>query len=187
MQAFDFINDMVQWCAQFVPAWELLEPTHAGVKFKSGGRTEILKPGYVYWWWPAVTKVYVMNTRRQTLMFSQRLTTKDMVEVQLNTVIVFEIDDAEKALTVVRDFEDTIGEIAQKLTIKPIMSRTLEEIQRDMAETSNVRNEITRGAKRNLPEFGMLVLDAYVCDLTKTKVFSHVGGGFALEEEDEDE
>ena len=189
MDAFDFLNRFFTWFGDLVPEWNLLQPTEGGVKFRPGKKVELLAPGEIYWWWPATTDIATIKTKRQTLTFGQRLTTKDDISVQLDTVIAFTIYDVVMALVETKDFEDTVGEIAQKLTIRPIMSRTFEEIREDMGESNNMRNEITKGAKKLLTEYGLDVLDGYVCNLTKTTVFSHDGvPAFAgHDEESEDE
>ena len=149
---------------------------------------EELGPGEIYWWWPVTTNVATINTKRQTLTFGQRMTTKDDVSVQLNTVIVFTIDDVLKALVQTKDFEDTVGEVAQKLTIQPIMSRSFSEIREDMGESNEMRNEISRGARSLLKDYGLNVIDGYVSDFTETTVFSHDGEEhFVGHEEEEDE
>ena len=66
------------------------------------------------------------------------------------------------------------------------MSRTFAEIRADMGESNDIRNEITKGAKKLLTEYGLDVLDGYACNMTKTTVFSHDNDpGFAGHEEDE--
>ncbi len=188
MEAFNFLNDIFQWFGQWFPRWDLLLPTEGGIKFRPGGEIILLEPGEIYWYWPVTSNVTTIETNRQTLTFGQRLTTKDDVSVQLDTVIVFTIFDSELAIVGVNDFEDTVGEIAQKLTIRPIMSREFSEIRADMGDTNEMRNEITRGAKRMLREFGMDVEDGYVCNFTKTTVFSHDGdAGFSGFSEEDDE
>ena len=181
----DWINDVAEWIGDLFPEWDLLEPTDGGVKFKPGGKVVVLKPGYIYWFWPATTTVVMMGIKRQTLSFNQRLTTKDDVTISVNTVIVYEIDDVRKALVETHDFEDTVEEVSQKLTIQPIMSRTFEEIRRDMAESNDMRNELARGARSILAPYGVRVLDAYMSDFTETRVFSHEGNGLAIEDDDE--
>ena len=186
---FEWLNDLMVWFGNLFPRWDLLEPTDGGLKFKPKGEIDILVPGYIYWWWPATTVVRTMETKRQTLTFGQRLTTKDGVTVQCNTVIVFTIPtekDVVKALVETVDFEDTVGEIAQKLTVQPMMGRKFKEICEDMAESNVMRNEVTRGARSLLKDFGCNVLDGYVSDFTRTKVFSHDGDAmFGHEDEDE--
>jgi regulator of protease activity HflC (stomatin/prohibitin superfamily) len=181
----DWINDVAEWVGDLIPEWDLLPPTEGGIKFRPGGVVKPLKPGHIYWYWPATTKVVTIEIKRQTLSFNQRLTTKDDVTISVNTVIVFEIDDVHKALVDTNDFEDTIGEVSQKLTVQPIMSREFEEIRRDMAESNEMRNELTRGARSVLAPYGVRVLDTYMSDFTETRVFSHEGSGLAIEEDDD--
>lgn len=184
---FDWLNDIASWVGDLVPTWDLLEPTDGGVKFSPGGRIKVLKPGHIYWYWPAVSAVVTMNVKRQTLSFNQRLTTSDEVTVSLNTVIVYTVDDVSKALVDTHDFEDTIEEVAQKLTVQPIMSRTFAQICSDMAESNDMRNELTRKARTLLSEYGVGVLDAYVSDFTETRVLSHEGDGLSMNYEDDNE
>lgn len=201
MDAFDFLNDIVQWFGKWVPRWDLLQPDEGGIKFRprtrgiwprrrlhKTGNIIVLEPGEIYWYWPVTSYVVTIDTKRQTLAIGQRLTTKDGVSVQVDTVIVFVIDDVEKALVETKDFKDTIGEVAQKLTIRPIMSRTFAETCEDMGESNNMRNEIFKGAKALLGDYGVRVLDGYVSDFAKTTVFSHDGEmGFAGHDHEEEE
>ena len=175
MEAFSFLNDVAQWFGQWMPKWALLQVDEGGVKYLPGKEIIVLEPGEIYWYWPVTSNVVTIDTRRQTLTFGQRLTTKDDISVQLNTVIVFTIWDVKKALVDTKDFEDTVGEVAQKLTIRPIMSRTFTETRADMGESNDMRNEITRGARGLLRDYGIDVMDGYVSDFTKTTVFSHDG------------
>jgi len=187
MNAFDFLNDIFQWFGQWVPKWALLQPDEGGIKYKPEGEIVVLTPGEIYWWWPVTSNIVTIDTRRQTLLFGQRLTTKDNASVQLNTIIVFTIWDVRKAIVDTKDFEDTVGEVGRKLTIRPVMSRTFSEICRDMGESNEMRNELTRGARTLLRSYGLDVLDAYVTDFTKTTVFSHDGDSVFSGHEDEEE
>jgi len=187
MQAFNFINDIAQWFADLLPQWELLEPTMGGVKFKPGAKIEKLKPGHIYWYWPVTTKVETIPIKRRTLTFGQRLTTRDGVSVQCNTVIVFTVTDVIKAIVETTDFDDTIVEIAQKVTVKPIMSRKFDKIIEDMASSNEMRNEVTSSSRTNLRDYGVTVLDGYVCDFTKTRVISIDGDGVLFNHEEEED
>lgn len=187
MEAFNFLNDIFQWLGQWFPRWDLLLPSEGGIKFRPHGEMIVLKPGEIYWFWPVTSSVSTIDTKRQTLTFGQRLTTKDDVAVQLDTVIVFTIWGVKEAIVDTKDFEDTIGEVAQKLTIRPIMSREFKEIREDMGDSNEMRNEITRGAVKLLNRYGVDVLDAYVANFTKTTVFSHDGGSVFSGAQDEEE
>ena len=187
MQALDWINDIVLWFGQFVPEWDLLDPTEGGVKFKPGHKIVLLKPGHIYWYWPITTNVYKIETKRQTMAMSQRLTTKDDVSVLVDTVIVYTIDDVEKAIVETRDHEDTISEIGEKVTVKPVMSRMFDDIRIDIADSNKLNNEIKSGARSELGAYGVKVVDGYISSFVETKVFSHDGTGMAIGEEYEGE
>ncbi len=187
MQAFDWINDIMRWFGQFLPVWDLLDPTDGGVKFKPGGKIELLEPGHIYWYWPVTTNVYTIETKRQTLTISQRLTTTDDIPVLFEASIVYEIDDVIKAIVDTRDHEDTISEIGEKVSVKPIMGRSFEEVRKAIAESNELNNQIKSGARTELRDFGVKVLDGYVSTFVKTKVFSHDGAGIAMELGEDDE
>jgi len=182
----DWINDVAEWIGDLIPEWDLLEPTDGGVKFKPGGKIVVLKPGHIYWYWPATTKVVTLPIKRQTLSFNQRLTTKDDASVSINTVIVYTVNDVQKALVETNDFEDTIEEVAQKLTVQPVESRTFDEIRADMADSNEMRNELTRRARSLLSDYGVEVLDAYMSDFTETRVLSHDGDGLSIHAEEDE-
>lgn len=185
MQAFDWVNDIVLWIGQFIPQWDLLNPTEGGVKFKPGGVIELLAPGEIYWWFPVTTNVYTIETKRQTLLISQRLTTTDDKSVLFEATIVYEIDDVIKAIVDTRDHEDTISEIGEKVSVRPVMGRSFEEIRKAIGESNELNNQIKSGARTELRDFGVKVLDGYVRTFVETKVFSHDGSGMVMEEEEE--
>lgn len=190
MQAFDWIGHLAGWFERFFPHWALCDPTEGGVKFSGVGKTRIklLVPGEIYWWWPVVTNVYTIETKRQTMTITQRLTTKDEVTVMVTTVIVYVIDDVLKALVETRDHEDTISEIGEKLVVKPITSRTFSETLIRMSGSNNdLNNEVKRIARSTLSEFGVGVLDGYVSNFAQTQVFSHDGEGLVVSNASEEE
>lgn len=180
MQAFDFINDIMRWLERFLPHWALLDPTEGGVKFSRKKRISLLVPGEIYWYWPIITSVYTIETKRQTMTVTQRLTTKDEYTVMVTTVIVFIVSDVLKALVETRDFEDTIGEVGEKLIVKPITSRDFSDTLKRMSEGNDLNNEVKRIARSQLGDYGVTVLDGYVSNFAISTVFSHDGDGIVF-------
>lgn len=180
MQAFDFIGHIASWIERFIPHWALLDPTEGGVKFSRKKKITLLEPGEIYWWWPIMTNVYTIETKRQTLTITQRLTTKDEYTVMVTTVIVFIVSDVLKALVETRDFEDTIDEIGEKLIVKPITTREFTEILRALSDNNDLNNEVKRIARSQLSDYGVTVLDGYVSNFAITEVFSHDGDGIVF-------
>ena len=187
MQAFDFINDIMRWFERFVPHWALLDPTEGGVIFTHGEPPRLLTPGKIYWWWPVISNVYTIDTKRQTMKITQRLTTKDEITVMVKTVIVFTVDDVVKAIVDTRDHEDTISEIGEKLVVKPITSRDFSDTLKRMSESNDLNNEVKRIARSTLSEFGVNVVDGYVSNFAQTAVFSHDGDGVVFGGSSEEE
>jgi len=179
MEAFNWINDLARWVGRFFPRWALCDPTEGGVKFSGVGknRIKILVPGKIYWWWPAITNVYLIDTKRQTMTITQRLTTKDEYTVMVTTVIVYTIDDVIKAIVETRDHEDTIKEVGEKLVVKPVTSRDFSDTLKRLSDSNDLNNEVKRIARSTLGEFGVNVLDGYVSNFAVTEVFSHDGDG----------
>ena len=177
MQAFDFINDIMRWFQRFLPHWALLDPTEGGVIFTHGKPPRLLTPGKIYWWWPVVSNVYTIDTKRQTLTITQRLTTKDEVTVMITTVIVYIIDDVLLALVETRDHDDTVKEVGEKLVVKPVTSRDFSDTLKRLSESNDMNNEVKRIARSTLSEFGVNVVDGFVSNFAVTEVFSHDGGG----------
>lgn len=180
MQAFDFINDIMRWFERFLPHWALLDPTDGGVKFSRKGQITLLTPGEIYWYWPIITNVYTIETKRQTMTITQRLTTKDEITVMVTTVIVYTVDDVLLAIVETRDFEDTISEVGEKLVVKPITSRNFSDTLLRLSESNDLNNEVKRIARSTLGEFGVNVVDGYVSNFAVTEVFSHDGDGIVF-------
>ena len=177
MQAFDFSNDIMRWFERFLPPGALLENTEGGVIFKHGTEPRLLTPGRIYWWWPIVSNVYTIDTKRQTLTITQRLTTKDEVTVMITTVIVYTINDVLLALVETRDHDDTVKEVGEKLVVKPVTSRDFNDTLKRLSESNDMNNEVKRIARSTLSEFGVNVVDGFVSNFAVTEVFSHDGGG----------
>jgi len=187
---FEWLNTIFDWVWGFKPILDILPPTEGGVKFKPGGKIELMKPGHLYMYWPVTTCILTLETKRQSIEVQQELTTKDHETVMVKTVIVFTVDDVMKALVETTDFDDTTEEMGQKGTVRAVMSRKFDQILKDMVEGTEIRNEVAQGARSALRPFGVKVEDAFISSFAKTKVFSHMGDGMAIDlnhDEDHDE
>lgn len=174
----EFLNDFFAWLVTYLPNVDLMQVNYGGVKFLPGGRVKVIKPG-MYIYWPVTTSVEMIPIRRQSIEVQQELTTKDQVTVMVKTVIVFSIDDVMKALVETSDFDDTIEEMGQKGTVKAVMGRDFEQVLVDMVTGSDIRNEVTQGARSALRPFGVKVEDSFISSFAKSKVFSLMGDSVA--------
>ena len=61
--ALAWISQIAQWVGQFIPRWEILDPTKAWVKFRKG--KEITSGRDWVIWWPVITTVEIHSIAEQ--------------------------------------------------------------------------------------------------------------------------
>jgi regulator of protease activity HflC (stomatin/prohibitin superfamily) len=171
---FEWLNKLMTELGAWIPRIGLMKVTHRGVKHSRGGTVTPIHPG-LYMWWPLISQIDELPVKRQTLTFRQRLNTQDDSTVLVETVIIYTIEDIEKACVETWDYEDTVGEAAQRSTVKSIMSRTFDQIKEDLAGTHRILDEITEACRGQLSQFGVQVEEAFISNFCKTHVFSHDG------------
>lgn len=171
---FEWLNKLMTELGAWIPRIGLMKVTHRGVKHSRGGSVTPIQPG-LYMWWPLISQVDELPVKRQTLSFRQRLTTQDSSTVFVETVIIYTLDDIEKACIETWDYEDTVGEAAQRSTIKSVMSRTFDQIKEDLAGIHRIPDEITEACSGQLSQYGVHVEEAFISNFCKTKVFCHDG------------
>ena len=64
-QAFAFIGRIADWLGQWIPRWQILDPTQGAIKYVGGKRIVECKAG-IHFWWPARTTFQEYPTARQT-------------------------------------------------------------------------------------------------------------------------
>lgn len=167
----DWVNDLIRWCAQWVPHWDVCEPTHAGVKYRAGiirkgVRTSKIEPG-IYWWWPVTTRCYVVPVVRQSVdLASQSLDTRDGTAIMVSCALVYTITDPVKALVQNHDVNDTIAEIGAAAAVHSVVSRSYAELRKAVS-SGEVERELVRAARRLLKPYGVQVKDARFTDCVK--------------------
>lgn len=187
MDFLSWIGDLVRLFISFIPHLDLMKANHGGVKFKRGGKVKEIRPG-LFWYWPIVTEVQEIPTRRQTMRLEvQTLTTTDNKPASVNCVVVYEINNVLKALVETWDIEDTISDVAQFSVTKAISTRQFSVINRDL--TTIIQDEIKERCKKDLRQFGVLVKDAFLSDFAHTVTYRIMGEGAGIiaggEEDDE--
>ena len=123
--AFGWLGSMIEWVGQLIPRIILVPPTHAGVKFVYGSRVKVLQSG-LHFYWPVVTTYHLYPIVRQTNNLSaQTLMTKDNKSIIISAIIIFSVQNIEKALVKSWDIDDTVSDIAQTEIVSTITSRTI--------------------------------------------------------------
>ena len=150
-----WLGNIVQWVGQLIPKIILVPPTHAAIKFVYGSKVVVLQSG-LYWYWPVVTTYHMYPIVRQTNNFpAQVLTTSDNKSVIVSAIIIFTVQNIEKALVKSWDIDDTVSDIAQTEIVSTITSRTINEIRDQIG--SEIKSELTKKVSKRLTQFGIKV------------------------------
>lgn len=168
----DWLNDVAKWLAQWMPHWDVCDPTHAGVRFRARLRRKpeqdavevsVISPGlYVYW--PLTTRVYVVPVVRQSVdLPAQSLTTRDGKSLLVSITLIYTITDIIAALTQNYDVGDTIKEIGSAAAVRSIVTRTWSEVRASLG-TGDIDRELKTAARRLLKTYGVQVIDARITD-----------------------
>jgi regulator of protease activity HflC (stomatin/prohibitin superfamily) len=175
----EWLNKLFDLIINLFPNLCLLEPNDGGLKFKPRDRTVELASGRLYVYWPVTTQVYTIPIVRQTLTFSQTLTTLDDITVHVSTIVIYTINDVVKAIKETDDLNETIGDSAQYGAVKAITSRNYNDIRNN----PQVNLDITRSTRKFLRKFGVKVEDAFISSFAETKMMTHEGSGFVINDD----
>src|SRR5688500_18896585 len=110
--AFAWLSAIAEWLGMWIPRIQIINATHAGVKFVRGWKVVKLEPGF-HIYWPLTTNVDTFPVVRQSIdLRTQTIVTKDGRTIVVGGLIVFEVDDVEKLLAQTFQPDSTIREIA---------------------------------------------------------------------------
>ena len=162
--AFGWLGSIIEWVGQLIPRIILIPPTHAGVKFVYGNKVKVLASGlHVYW--PVVTEWHTFPIVRQTNNLSaQTLMTKDNKSVIVSAIIIFSVQNIEKALVKSWCVDETVNDIAQTEIVSTITSRSMAEI-RDQID-SEIKDDLTQKVHKRLVQFGINVESCALTDFS---------------------
>jgi regulator of protease activity HflC (stomatin/prohibitin superfamily) len=181
--ALGWIGDIVRWCAQFIPRWHVLSPTVAAIKqigwsFRRkkfpGVRRVVQREGIVFWW-PATTELMLWPVARQANnLQSQTIVTTDGKTFIVGGLIVFEIEDVEKAVCETYDTDDTIRDLALAAIHDACIMYSAEELHA-ANRSGRLNTAMKREAHTRLQPFGVRVLAVRLTDLAPCRVYRLFG------------
>lgn len=186
--AFGWIGEIARWAAQFIPKWELLDVTHAGLKIVRGRwcvrawrvvwlpqEIIVCEPDRVHWWWPLTTRWFEHPTARQTLnLKSQTITIRGGFSVIVGGLVVFKVRDIRKLLTETFDPDVAISDISLTAIHNVVVRFDWEALcnaHRDGTLDSQLKKEATQALSETL---GVTVLKVTLTDLAKVRVYKQV-------------
>lgn len=184
-EAFGWLGKLFELITAFIPRPFIIDATQEGVKFKYGKKIVHLLPG-VYAYWPLVTKVAVIQVKRQAVVLKpQVLTTKDGKSVIMGTLITYTVEDAVAALTEVDNLSETLFEVAQGAVPGVVAGKTLAELIYDVSNVSDAESEngvltsldleLYGRVSAILKGFGVNVLYCKVTDFSTCRVMNLSG------------
>lgn len=167
--ALGWIGDFAQWVVNWLPHVGICRKTHGGVKFVRGRHVKEIHPG-LYLWWPITTEVELTETAQQTLnLTAQKLTTKDGRTILIDVVVIYRVEDVQKALVDTADYESTACDVALEATTEIVIDRTFKELHDNLCD--KVGTAITLRCRTYLKEFGLAVKKCRVSDFAETNVY----------------
>lgn len=172
MEAFAWLNQLIEFLGSLIPRLLVIRATEGGVKWVRGSNVVPIGPG-MHWYWPVCTEIETLVTARQTVNLQpQTLTTADRRKVVVGAVVVYRVRDVERAIGRINwDVEDTVGDIAQAAVVDVVRSSTLEELME-----GDVEEWLTKECRQQLSRYGVFVSRAAFTDLAEARVFRLVQG-----------
>lgn len=147
-----------------------VKDTHRGVMFTKG-RHRVLNPGW-HLYWPIWSDPRVYPVKRTTLdLPTQTLITKDGHTVLVSAVVVYLVEDIEKAIVETYDFESDITN-ASRGAVKEVITDT------DLASLMSQKDidvRLARGVRSDLRPYGVRVESVFLSDFAPCRVYRIVG------------
>lgn len=169
---FTWLEGLVEWIGNWVPAILIIPKTHAGVKFKWGSVVVPLDAG-VHIYWPIVTSVLMHPVVRHTHdLESQALMTKDGHNVLVQVAVVCEIHDIVAALADNYDILETVGDVSRGTITECIFNHNLDDLRQDFPR---VREGLEGEIGETLNEYGLTVLEVKITELSTCQTIKHAG------------
>ena len=167
--ALGWLGTIAGWIGQFVPKWQIIAATQAGVKFVRGAKVVSLQPG-IHWWWPATTIMQIYPTARQTVdLRTQTLVTTDDKVVGVGGMVTYRVVDIEALLGRTFDADQTIKDICAGAISEVVRTATWPDLQ-----TQEFERELRSIMRRRLRPFGVRCIKATLTDCSPIRVLKIV-------------
>lgn len=170
MDAFAWIGHFVEWFGQWIPRWQVLEPSLAGVKFIEGGKRVTAQIGGIVYWWPARTKLSIYPVARQANdLRAQTILTRDSKTFVVGGMIVYEVEDVVKLLSQTYDPDDSIRDIALSV-IHDVCVQHDSTTLLDAVRSGTLDKDLLHEARKGLTPYGVKVRKMTLTDLAPCRV-----------------
>ncbi len=132
------------------------------IKFRFGKYIKVLNPGF-RWIIPLVESTQFVDIRVITSnILSQEVMTKDNVPCRIDGVLFFKIDDAEKAVLEVEDFNFAITQLAQA-ALRDVCGKV--ELDTILSKREEIGKNIQKIVETQTEEWGISIRDVKIKDI----------------------
>ena len=132
------------------------------IKFRFGKYVKILKPGF-RWVIPVIETTQFVDIRVITSnILSQEVMTQDNVPCRIDGVLFFKIDDAEKAVLEVEDYNFAITQLAQA-ALRDVCGKV--ELDTILSKREEIGKNIQEIVEAQTSEWGIAIKDVKIKDI----------------------
>jgi regulator of protease activity HflC (stomatin/prohibitin superfamily) len=180
---FGWLGSVMRWLGSFLPRMEVVNTTHAGVKFHRGKHVRAIGPG-ITWWWPLLDETMTYPVVRQSVdLPSQTLTTSDGKPVTVGAVVVYTVEDVLTALTKQWDLAETIQDLSMAAVCDFVTANDFEWINSNRVIA---KRHLTKRVSEVLEEYGVTAQGAWLTDFAQTRVISVIGSASVVDAGEEE-
>jgi regulator of protease activity HflC (stomatin/prohibitin superfamily) len=145
-----------------------------GIKFVRGGKIKVCPPGGLYVYWPVITLYEHYPVVRQTdNLRTQTFVTADGKVVSVGGMIVYSVEDIEKAMTLTYSIIHTINDITVT-SIHDVCCRLSYPDLTLKQRNRTLDTELKNAAFADLKEYGIKVWKVMLTDLAPCRVLKIV-------------
>lgn len=132
------------------------------LKFRFGKYTSVLKPGF-RWIIPIVETVQIVDIRVITInIVSQEIMTEDNVPCSIDGVVFFKINDPERAILEVEEFNFAITQLSQA-ALRDVCGKV--ELDTILSKREEMGKNIKSIVEQETQEWGIEIIDVKIKDI----------------------
>jgi regulator of protease activity HflC (stomatin/prohibitin superfamily) len=167
--ALAWIGQIAAWIGQWVPRWEILDPTMGAVKYVGGKRIVVCAPG-IHFYWPARTTFTTYPTARQTdRLETQTLESADGKTFIVSAMIIYSVDNLGALLPTTHNAMQAVADIAMASVHDVLCKYTWDELQA-MQRGKTLKTQLKNEAQAQLADYGIKVAKLQLNTLARARV-----------------
>lgn len=170
---FQWLNEILSSILRFIPRVRIVPSTHGGVAFVRG-RARLVPSGRLYPWWPLWTELLIVPVVRQTLNLPNQVLVPrgGSRAVILSAVVVYDIPDPVRALSMVHDLDDAVRDMAL-VAVRQVAAR--HRAERLWWDPEKVNRALLKAVRARVRGWGVHIQQVFLSDAAPCTVIRTVG------------